>query len=36
MELEREGTIYTVDTLTLMKKRLGDAQLFYIIARTPW
>ena len=31
MELEREGTIYTVDTLTLMKKRMGDAQLFYMI-----
>ena len=31
MEMEREGTIYTVDTLTLMKKRMGDAQLFYMI-----
>lgn len=31
MELEREGTIYTVDTLTLMHKKYPDAVLYYII-----
>ncbi len=31
MELEREGVIYTVDTLTRLQKQLLDAELFYII-----
>lgn len=31
MELEREGVIYTVDTLTRLQKQLPDAELFYII-----
>jgi len=31
IELEREGTIYTVDTLALMHKKYPDAELYYII-----
>lgn len=31
IEVNREGVIYTVDTLTLLKQRLPDAQLYYII-----
>lgn len=31
VELERTGTIYTFDTLTLLKKQLPDAEFFYII-----
>jgi len=31
IELERKGTIYTVDTLTLLKKQLPGAEFYYII-----
>lgn len=31
MELEREGVIYTVDTLGKLQKQMPDAELFYII-----
>lgn len=31
MELDREGVIYTVDTLTLLKKQMPNAEFFYII-----
>ncbi len=31
IELERKGTIYTVDTLTLLKKQLPNAEFYYII-----
>ena len=31
MELDREGVIYTVDTLRLLKKQYPDADLLYII-----
>lgn len=31
MELEREGVIYTVDTLALMQKKYAGADLYYII-----
>ena len=30
-ELDREGTIYTVDTLTILKKQYPDAQFEYVI-----
>jgi nicotinate-nucleotide adenylyltransferase len=30
-EIDREGIIYTVDTLTLFRKQWPDAELFYII-----
>ena len=31
MEIDREGVIYTVDTLTNLKAQMPDAQLFYLI-----
>lgn len=31
MELDREGIIYTVDTLGLLRKQFPEAELFYII-----
>lgn len=31
MELDREGIIYTVDTLGLLRKQFANAELFYII-----
>lgn len=31
MEIDRDGVIYSVDTLTLMKKRYENAQIYYII-----
>lgn len=31
MELDREGVIYTIDTLTLLKKQMPNAEFFYII-----
>jgi nicotinate-nucleotide adenylyltransferase len=31
MEIDREGVIYTVDTLTQFHKQMPDAELFYII-----
>lgn len=31
IELERKGTIYTVDTLTLLKKQMLNAEFYYII-----
>ena len=30
-EVDREGVIYTVDTLTSLKAKMPDAQLFYLI-----
>ena len=30
-EIDREGVIYTVDTLTSLKAKMPDAQLFYLI-----
>ena len=30
-EIDREGVIYTVDTLTSLKAQMPDAQLFYLI-----
>lgn len=31
MEIDREGVIYTVDTLTRLKKQMPNAELYYII-----
>lgn len=31
LEIDRAGTIYTFDTLTLMKKQYPDAELYYLI-----
>ena len=30
-EVEREGVIYTVDTLTILKERMPDCRFFYLI-----
>lgn len=31
VEIDREGIIYTVDTLTLLRRQMPDAEFFYII-----
>ena len=31
LELDRQGVIYTIDTLTLLKKQMPNAEFFYII-----